>query len=89
MATSSAGRQFGGVNYSPIDSKAPALIKTSMQLPPNTIKSEVCELKTISPENHKPKDDALVASAQKGSDSLTIQLGDALLDVFKTFTDRH
>jgi hypothetical protein len=72
-----------------VDAGATARIKTSIQLPASAIKPEPCLLKTGSPQSSKPADKSLVASAQKQPECLTVELGDALLQVFKTITDRH
>jgi hypothetical protein len=53
-----------------------------------TLKPEPCMLKTIVTETPKPKEDPSLGGLPK-TNSLTVELGDALLDVFKTFTDRH
>jgi hypothetical protein len=52
-------------------------------------KPQPCLLKTGVSDDPKAKDDSAAANKPKESNSLTLQLGDALLDVFKTFTDRH
>jgi hypothetical protein len=52
------------------------------------IQPEACALKTDAPESAKFKDVSLVADVQKEPECLSLELGDALLQVFKTFTGR-
>jgi hypothetical protein len=53
-----------------------------------TVKPEPCLFKSVALDDAKPKGDVLAGTPPK-TNSLTVQLGDALLDVFKNFTDRH
>jgi len=53
-----------------------------------TVTAEACALKTGAPESAKLKDVSLVADVQKEPECLSLELGDALLQVFKTFTGR-
>jgi hypothetical protein len=88
VATSSH-QQFTPVNYTFVESTASPRTKTSFQSASPAIKPEPYVLKTVVSNSPKPKYESLVASSPKQSDCLTLQLGDALLDAFKTFTDRH
>jgi hypothetical protein len=87
---SGSGQQFASANRPSVDDRAAAVrVKVSMQSPPAALKPQPCMLKTGVSDAPKAKDDALAVNAQKKPDCLTLQLGDALLDVFKTMTDRH
>jgi hypothetical protein len=89
LAPSVAGHQPAGVSYALADTGTPALVRASLRFPATTNKAEVCMAKTGSPESPKPKGESLVGNSQQNPECLTVQLGDALLEVFKTLTDRH
>jgi hypothetical protein len=78
-----------GVNHALVGAGTPALVKVSMRFPATTNKAELCMLKTASPESPKPREASLVVGVHKEPECLTVELGDALLQVFKTLTDRH
>jgi hypothetical protein len=54
----------------------------------SAVKAEACVFKTGAPDCSKLKDEPLVANVQKDQGCLTVELGDALLEVFRTCTGR-
>jgi hypothetical protein len=82
-------QQFTPVSYTFAETAASPRSKNSFQSASSTTKPEPCLLKTVVSDSPKAKYESLVTSSAKQSDCLTLQLGDALLDAFKTFTDRH
>ena len=65
-----------------------ALVDKPLPSPASAVKADARALTPGAPTNLKIKDSSPVAVAQKDPDSLTGQLADSLMDVFKTFTGR-
>jgi hypothetical protein len=89
LASSSTGKQASWENRSLAYAGRSELIKTSLQSPSSAIKPQACLLRTVSLQGPKPLDEPMMAVTQKEPECLTIELGDALMQVFKTFTDRQ
>jgi hypothetical protein len=88
LASSGAGKQASWENRSLAYAGRPELIKTSLKFPSSAIKPQASLQKTFSSKGPQPADEPLMAVTLKEPECLTIELGDALMQVFKTFTDR-
>jgi hypothetical protein len=88
VAPSVAGPHFAMANHPLIEVKNVAPARKAMPSPALVVKAAPCVLKSNAPVSAKPKDESPVADAQKDQGCLTVELGDALLLVFKSCTGR-
>jgi hypothetical protein len=88
LAPPVTARQTTWGNHALVDAQLTTPGDEAMQCAAPAVESEVWVLDLGLPDSPKPKDASLVATVQKRPDSLTLQLGDALLLVLKTFTGR-
>jgi hypothetical protein len=59
-----------------------------MPLPARSVEAEDFATELDLPETLEPKEESPVAASQKEPEHLTVQLGDAFLQLFKTMTGR-
>jgi len=88
LAPPVTARQTAWRNQALVDAQAATLGDEVMQCAAPTVESEVWVLDLGWPDSPEPKDASLLATVQKQPDCLTGQLGDALLQVLKTFSGR-